>query len=100
MRSLEDGLGGDADKTQRRKQEELRRSLVDLGVAWGLVAVCCTHHLGHWLHALGWHSIAHAPIMTITSNPVVSACLGAFALLGPGRPLVTDGALSLIRCSH
>lgn len=35
------------------------RSTRDLAFAWGLALVCCTHHLGHMLHALGLHQFAH-----------------------------------------
>ena len=35
------------------------RSTRDLAFAWALAAVCCTHHLGHVLHALGLHQFAH-----------------------------------------
>ena len=52
---MEEGLQDSAESVQERKQQELQRSLWDLGLAWGLVLVCCTHHLGHWLHGLGWH---------------------------------------------
>ena len=31
----------------------------DLAFAWGLALVCCTHHVGHLLHALGLHQFAH-----------------------------------------
>ncbi len=55
MRDREEGLQESAESVQERKQTELQRSLWDLGLAWGLVLVCCTHHLGHWLHGLGWH---------------------------------------------
>ncbi len=41
------------------------------------------HHPAEFMHALG--------------NPWVSGVLGALALLGPGRPLLVDGALSLVR---
>ena len=52
---------------------------------------------GHWLHGLGMHSLAHTAAMDMLANPTVSAALGAFALLGPGRRLVIDGAVSLYR---
>lgn len=55
VRDAEEGLQDSAESVQERKQQELQRSLWDLGLAWGLVLVCCTHHLGHWLHGLGWH---------------------------------------------
>jgi len=71
---------------------------VDLAAAWGLVAVCCTHHLGHFLHELGWHGAAHGPLLAALAQPGVSLALGAAALAGPGRPLVVDGAKSLWRC--
>ncbi|KAK9803640.1 hypothetical protein WJX72_007735 [[Myrmecia] bisecta] len=43
------------------------------------------------------HSVAHTPFMHSLGSPAVSAALGAFALLGPGRKLLVDGALSLYR---
>ena len=61
MRDREEGLQDSAESVQERKQAELQRSLWDLGLAWGLVLVCCTHHLGHWLHGLGWHG-GHPPM--------------------------------------
>lgn len=73
---------------------------VNLAVAWGLVAVCCTHHLGHFLHELGWHGAAHGPLLAALAQPGVSLALGAAALAGPGRPLVVDGAKSLFRCDQ
>ena len=57
VRDAEEGLQDSAESVQERKQQELQRSLWDLGLAWGLVLVCCTHHLGHWLHGLGWHGV-------------------------------------------
>ena len=69
----------------------------DLAFAWALAAVCCTHHLGHVLHALGMHEHAHSAFMTALGDPWVSGLLGAAALLGPGRALLVDGALSLVR---
>lgn len=62
------------------------------------MAVCCTHHLGHFLHELGWHGAAHGPLLAALAQPGVSLALGAAALAGPGRPLVVDGAKSLFRC--
>lgn len=47
-----------------------------------------------WLLCAG---MAHGPILTALSNPTVSLGLGSVALLGPGRPLIKDGLLSLIR---
>lgn len=68
-----------------RVQAEARASVINLGVAWALVALCCTHHAGHVLHAMGYHEVAHAPLLTLLADPRVSGALGAFALLGPGR---------------
>lgn len=64
----------------------------------GLVAVCCVHHAGHAAHALGWHEHAHTPLMALLGSPGVSAGLGAVALLGPGRKLLTSGVSALLRC--
>ena len=61
VRDAEEGLQDSAESVQERKQAELQRSLWDLGLAWGLVLVCCTHHLGHWLHGLGWHGARSHP---------------------------------------
>lgn len=41
--------------------------------------------------------MAHGPILNALANPTVSLGLGSVALLGPGRPLIKDGLLSLIR---
>ncbi|KAG2446299.1 hypothetical protein HXX76_000887 [Chlamydomonas incerta] len=79
----------------RKRKDEARRSMWDLGVAWLLVAACCTHHAGHLLHAAGAHQLAHAPLLTALSDPRVSGALGAFALLGPGRRLLVDGFRAL-----
>ncbi len=38
-------------------------SALMLGFAWTLVAFCCLHHAGHALHDLGFHSIAHVPLL-------------------------------------
>lgn len=101
IRSPEQGMLGDTEKSQQAKQAELQKSIIDLGIAWSLALVCCTHHLGHWLHSLGLHQVAHLPILNTMhqtfSNPAASAALGAVALLGPGRKLLVDGALSLAR---
>lgn len=86
-----------AEASEQRKREELQRSLWDLSLSWGLVLVCCTHHLGHWLHGLGWHGLAHGPVLNALANPSVSLVLGSVALLGPGRPLIQDGLVSLAR---
>lgn len=97
MRPQEQGLEGEADRADQRRSEELQHSLINLGVAWSLALLCCTHHVGHWMHALGYHSLAHGAVMNLMSNPWVSGLLGGFALLGPGRNLVKDGAVSLYR---
>jgi P-type Cu+ transporter len=85
-----------------RKLTFLRRSLVNIRMravafAWSLALVCYVHHLGHFLHALGLHEHAHTGFMAALGSPIVSGALGAAALLGPGRPLLVDGALSLAR---
>ena len=101
LRTAEEGILGDTEKSREAKQAELRKSILDLGIAWSLALVCCTHHMGHWLHSLGLHSVAHLPILNTMhqtfSNPAASAALGAVALLGPGRKLLVDGAQSLVR---
>lgn len=87
---------GDAEEAEERRRAELSKSFLDLALAWGLVMICCTHHVGHAFHAMGLHQFAHTPLMTFMSQPAVSAALGAFALLGPGRKIIVDGAKSFI----
>ncbi|GAX72668.1 hypothetical protein CEUSTIGMA_g124.t1 [Chlamydomonas eustigma] len=83
-------------ETEQRREEDARTSLINLGVAWGLVSVCCIHHLGHLLHVLGQHSYAHSSFMMVMGNPWLSGLLGAAALVGPGRQLLADGFSSLV----
>jgi Cu2+-exporting ATPase len=97
VRSIAEGLQDSAEAAEQRRRDELQRSLWDLGLSWGLVLVCCTHHLGHFLHGVGWHGLAHGPIMEALANPAVSLVLGSVALLGPGRPLIMEGLASLFR---
>ncbi|KAF6265672.1 heavy metal translocatin [Scenedesmus sp. NREL 46B-D3] len=84
-----------SDEAQARRAGEARQSLLNLGLAWGLVLLCCSHHFGHLLHMLGYHQFAHSQFMTLMGTPAVSGALGAFALLGPGRTLLVDGFKSL-----
>ena len=49
------------------------------------------------LSGLSAAGMAHGPILNALSNPTVSLGLGTVALLGPGRPLIKDGIMSLIR---
>lgn len=67
----------------------------NLALAWTLAIVCYAHHLGHLLHELGLHSYAHTALMEYIGNPIVSGVLGAAALLGPGRGLLSDGLKAL-----
>lgn len=54
-RTLADGgLLASANAAEEAKQQELKKGLLDLGIAWGLVAVCCAHHVGHFAHAMGY----------------------------------------------
>eukprot|EP00775_Hariotina_reticulata_P002843 gene2843-3136_t len=86
----------DSDAAELKRAEEARASLINLAVAWGLVVLCCSHHFGHLLHAMGYHQFAHTQFMQLMSTPAVSGALGAFALLGPGRGLLVDGIKSLL----
>ena len=86
-----------AQASDLARQRELARASVDLAVAWGLALVCCAHHAGHWLHAAGIHSMAHGPVAEALSKPLVAGILGAAALAGPGRPVLSDGAAALFK---
>ena len=44
--------------------------------------------------------LAHSPLLHAMGSPVASAPLGALALLGPGRKILVDGVLALVRCGH
>ncbi|KAG1665414.1 hypothetical protein FOA52_005756 [Chlamydomonas sp. UWO 241] len=84
-----------AEQAEREREDEARLSLLNLGFAWILVGACCVHHLGHFLHVLGLHDLAHSDAMMAVGNPWLSGALGAVALLGPGRSLLIDGFRSL-----
>lgn len=86
----------ESDEAEAKREADARRSLINLGMAWSLVLLCCSHHIGHMLHMMGYHQFAHTPFMAFMSNPSVSGALGAFALFGPGRTLLLDGAKSLL----
>ena len=79
------------------REAELARTTVDLAVAATLALLCCAHHAGHALHALGVHSMAHGTLMTAMSRPGVAAALGAATLAGPGRRVLLDGGAALAR---
>ena len=79
VRDVEEGLADSAEAVQERKRAELQRSLWDLGLAWGLVLVCCTHHLGHWLHGLGWHG--EAALLAALPQPLCSDSAAVHFLL-------------------
>ncbi len=87
--SVDEGGAEDTAATaaamERKREDEARSSLVNLGVAWALVSVCMAHHLGHLLHVMGFHQYAHTDFMMVMGNPWLSGALGALALLGPGR---------------
>lgn len=96
-RTLDQGLGETSQSLAEKKEQELKKSMRNLAFAWTLAAACCFHHLGHFLHAMGLHEFAHTGFLGALGNPAISGVLGAAALLGPGRPLLKDGALGLIR---
>ena len=45
-------------------------SALMLGFAWTLVAMCCLHHAGHALHDLGFHAVAHLPLLHAMGTPI------------------------------
>jgi Cu+-exporting ATPase len=72
------------------REARLRRSTLDLAVAWGLSLLCGVGHLGHvWTGAPAWLHLLH--------HPLVSGTLSAAALLGPGREIMTSGFEGLMR---
>jgi len=96
---MEEELSSMVERARKRKDDELEETGRSLLYAWGLVGLCTTHHLGHHLHHLGLHSIAHTPFMDALGNPWISATIGITALLGPGRKILVEGALALLRGS-
>jgi len=77
--------------SEEEQGDKAAHAKMELALAWGLVLVCCTHHVGHMLHGAGLHGLAHGPVMTAMGSPPVIGALGALALLGPGRSLLIDG---------
>jgi Cu2+-exporting ATPase len=57
-----------SDEAEAKRAAEARASLVNLAVAGSLVVLCCTHHVGHLLHALGYHQFAHGAFMQVGCN--------------------------------
>ena len=55
-----------SDEAETKRAAEARASLVNLVVAGSLVVLCCTHHVGHLLHALGYHQFAHGAFMQVS----------------------------------
>ena len=53
----------------------------------------------HTEHPYAAVQLAHAPLLHAMGSPVASAALGALALIGPGRKILVDGILSLVRCA-
>jgi Cu2+-exporting ATPase len=90
----QDGPDADsaADAAQRKRDERLARLAAAgrrVAVAWALAAVCLIGHAAHmvpgappWAHAL--------------CSPKLHAALSVFALAGPGRDTLLDGARSLL----
>ncbi|KAJ9513916.1 hypothetical protein QJQ45_020999 [Haematococcus lacustris] len=85
-----------AGRKAAAREQEAQRSQRMLLMAWGLAAVSASHHAGHVLHLLGQHELAHAPLLVLLGTPLVSGLLGAAALLGPGRELISEGWRSLL----
>ena len=88
----------ESDEAEAKREADARRSLINLGLAWSLVLLCCSHHFGHLLHMMGYHQFAHTPFMNFMSNPAVSGALGAFALFGPGQRCVWEGGRLCVCC--
>lgn len=85
----------DPGEVAEERERAVRKATIDVIVAWTLALVCCSHHIGHVLHFLGVHSLAHHPALMAMHNPWVSALTAAVALLGPGRSVLADGFRSL-----
>ena len=78
-------MDGGEDIGIRTTFMEDQNSIVNLAVAWGLIAACCAHHAGHLQHSMGYHQYAHGSLMSAFGDPSIGGVLGAFALLFPGR---------------
>ena len=86
-----------AAEAASRREAELAGARSQLAQAWTLAAACVAVHAGHHLHTLGWHDLAHSPAVAALSNPYAGGLVAAAALLGPGRAIVTEGALAAWR---
>lgn len=51
-----DSTGPDSEEAaaaaERKREDEARDSLINLGIAWALASVSLAHHFGHLLHVL------------------------------------------------
>ncbi|GJP45407.1 hypothetical protein CLOM_g4803 [Closterium sp. NIES-68] len=82
-----------------RRQRAVARARVDVAVAGVLAGLCCAHHVGHLLHGMGLHALAHGPWMAVLDDVRVRSAIAAVALLGPARDLLWDGMRALLRLS-
>ncbi|CAI5474266.1 unnamed protein product [Closterium sp. Yama58-4] len=82
-----------------RRQRAVARARVDVAVAGVLAALCCAHHVGHLLHGMGLHALAHGPWMAVLDDVRARSAIAAVALLGPARDLLLDGMKALLRRS-
>jgi Cu2+-exporting ATPase len=87
-----------ADAASRRAAD-LAAAQRQLTSAWLLAAACVAVHAGHHLHALGLHEYAHSALATALSAPALGGAVAAAAMLGPGRPLLLEGAAAAARGS-
>ncbi|KAL9227217.1 hypothetical protein vseg_002937 [Gypsophila vaccaria] len=95
------GVGERARKWKEmaaKKQKGIEESNNRVVIAWGLVALCCGSHGGHFLHSLGIH-VAHGGIWDVLHNSYVKAGVALGALLGPGRDLIFDGLRAFMKRS-
>jgi Cu2+-exporting ATPase len=80
-----------------RRAADLSAASRQLTTAWLLAGACVAVHAGHHLHALGLHEYAHSALVNALSSPLLGGAVAAAALLGPGRPLLLEGALAAAR---
>jgi Cu+-exporting ATPase len=80
-----------------RRAADLAAAQRQLTAAWLLAAACVAVHAGHHLHALGLHEAAHSGLAAALSQPALGGAVAAAALLGPGRPVIVEGAQAALR---
>ncbi len=64
-----EGDAVDTTELEQKREQEARQSMVNLGVAWSLVLLCCTHHAGEAAPKDAAQSHACSPFLCLLPHP-------------------------------